>query len=224
MSRADQRKFHYIYKITRTDTGRFYIGMHSTDDLEDEYFGSGKIITASIKKHGKDRHVKEILEFLPSREALKLREKELVNEELIGDKLCMNLKLGGEGGGGFTKEAQQKGVEAARGLGGQSTKRKRLESQEFAKTINEKISKSLTNYLKSNPEAAKVSQQRITKAATSKSAVDKRKKTLAEINHQQGSKNSQYGKCWITKDGQHKSVQKTDLQLYLNLGYSLGRK
>jgi hypothetical protein len=27
MIRADQRKFHYIYKITRED-GKFYVGMH----------------------------------------------------------------------------------------------------------------------------------------------------------------------------------------------------
>lgn len=97
MKQAARRKHHYIYKVTKIDTGRYYIGMHSTDDLGDGYFGSGKIITASIKKHGKDKHIKEILEHLPTREALKLREKELINEELLSDKLCMNLKLGGDG-------------------------------------------------------------------------------------------------------------------------------
>ncbi len=99
MKRADQRKYHYIYKITRIDdSGRYYIGMHSTDDLDDNYFGSGSLLSRSIKKHGKDKQEKVILEFLPSREALKLREKELVNEELLGDKRCMNLRLGGDGG------------------------------------------------------------------------------------------------------------------------------
>ena len=97
MQRANKRKFHYIYKITRDD-GRFYIGMHSTDNLDDGYFGSGKLITRSIKKHGIERHTKEILKFVDSREELKKREQELVTEELICDKLCMNLKLGGIGG------------------------------------------------------------------------------------------------------------------------------
>lgn len=100
MTRADQRKFHYIYKITRTDgSGKYYIGMHSTDDLEDGYFGSGQLLWKSIKKHGKEKHVKEILEFLPSRKELKERERVLVNEEIVSDPLCLNLKLGGEGGG-----------------------------------------------------------------------------------------------------------------------------
>lgn len=98
MRRSDQRKYHYIYKVTRIDgSGRFYIGMHSTDDLDDGYFGSGKIITASIKKYGKKKHIKEILEYLPSREELRLREKQLVNEELLDDARCMNVKGGGEG-------------------------------------------------------------------------------------------------------------------------------
>jgi hypothetical protein len=98
MERASRRKYHYIYKITCNVTNRYYIGMHSTDKLEDGYMGSGKRLWFSINYHGKDNHLKEILEFLPDRISLKEREKELVNKELLIDKLCMNLKEGGEGG------------------------------------------------------------------------------------------------------------------------------
>lgn len=94
MNRADQRKFHYIYRVTRTD-GMYYIGLHSTDDLDDGYFGSGQRLWKSIKKHGKEAHTKEILEFLPSRLELRARERELVNEKTLQDPLCMNVILGG---------------------------------------------------------------------------------------------------------------------------------
>ncbi len=106
MQRANQRKYHYIYKIIRDD-GRYYIGMHSTDDpddlddlddLNDGYFGSGKKITRSIKKHGKEKHSKEIIEFLSTRKELKAREEEIITEEMRNDPLCMNLAPGGGGG------------------------------------------------------------------------------------------------------------------------------
>lgn len=96
MNRAKARKFHYIYKITRFD-GMFYIGLHSTDNLEDGYFGSGQRLWKSIRYHGKDKHTKEILEFLPSRELLIEREKEIINAEFLTNVLVLNLALGGGG-------------------------------------------------------------------------------------------------------------------------------
>lgn len=93
-----QKKYHYIYKTTCKMTGKFYVGMHSTDDINDGYLGSGKILGYSRKKYGDENHVREILEMLPSREALKAREKEIVNEQLLANPLNINLKYGGDGG------------------------------------------------------------------------------------------------------------------------------
>ncbi|MFA9263238.1 MAG: hypothetical protein ACEQSB_08035, partial [Undibacterium sp.] len=64
---SKQKKYHYIYKTTCKITNKFYVGMHSTDNLEDGYLGSGKILGYSRKKHGDENHVREILEYLPSR-------------------------------------------------------------------------------------------------------------------------------------------------------------
>lgn len=72
--------------------------MHSTEDLNDGYFGSGLLIQRSIKAHGADEHVREILEYASDRESLRELEKQLVTEEILKDPLCMNIKLGGEGG------------------------------------------------------------------------------------------------------------------------------
>jgi hypothetical protein len=72
--------------------------MHSTDNLDDGYLGSGKILGYSIGKHGRENHKKEILKFCKSRDELKLLEATIVNEELLADPLCINLKYGGEGG------------------------------------------------------------------------------------------------------------------------------
>lgn len=72
--------------------------MHSTDTLDDGYFGSGRFLRNSIMRYGKENHIREILESFSSRSELRKREKEIVNEELINDDLCMNLACGGEGG------------------------------------------------------------------------------------------------------------------------------
>lgn len=95
--RAYKRKHHIIYKTTCAVTGNWYVGMHSTDDLNDGYLGSGTRLWKSIKKHGKENHTYEILEHLPSRELLVKREEELVNHEMLLDSKCMNLRTGGTG-------------------------------------------------------------------------------------------------------------------------------
>ena len=94
-NRTARKKYHVIYKTSCLITGKYYIGMHSTDDLDDGYLGSGKRLWRSLNKYGRETHSYEILEHLHSRESLRIREHMLVTEELLGDPLCMNLALGG---------------------------------------------------------------------------------------------------------------------------------
>jgi hypothetical protein len=211
-ARADQRKFHYIYKITRTDgSGKYYIGLHSTNDLKDGYFGSGMRLWKSIKKHGKDKHSKEILEFLPDRGSLKLRERELVNEECLNDPLCMNLCLGGAGDLGYA--ASRKGWEAMNSQKDHSAASKKSWERHGAKItaacIEGKRSKGTLG----------IQHERLISPA----AIVKKKETFARISHMQGEKNSQFGTCWIYNENGPKRIKKEELEVHLQAGYSLGR-
>jgi len=94
--RASQRKFHIIYKTTCSVTGKWYIGMHSTDKIDDGYKGSGTHLWHSIKKYGKENHTTEILEYLSDRKSLAAREEVLI-AEAKKDPKCMNIARGGEG-------------------------------------------------------------------------------------------------------------------------------
>jgi hypothetical protein len=106
---------HIIYKTTNLVNGRYYIGMHSTKNVEDGYLGSGKRLMAEVKKYGIDSFERQILFKESSREALKKREAAIVNEELLKDPLCLNLRNGGEGGGGFSSEGhREKWIAAGR--------------------------------------------------------------------------------------------------------------
>lgn len=90
-----QKKYHYLYKTTNNLSGRYYYGMHSTNDLNDGYLGSGTQLRRAIKKHGKENFTIEIIEFFKDRELLKKKESELVTLQEISKKECMNLRVGG---------------------------------------------------------------------------------------------------------------------------------
>ena len=59
MSRKE-KKYHYIYKTTCSLTKRYYYGMHSTNNLNDGYLGSGSELSKSIKRYGREIHSKKI--------------------------------------------------------------------------------------------------------------------------------------------------------------------
>jgi hypothetical protein len=79
--------YHFIYKTT-SKSGKYYIGRHSTKNINDKYFGSGKWVR-SIKD--KTELTREILEFC-SEEELKDREQNYLNEN-VGKLNCMNFNL-----------------------------------------------------------------------------------------------------------------------------------
>ena len=86
--------FYYVYKITNNKNGKFYIGAHKTENLKDDYFGSGVALKKSIKKYGKENFTKEILKFCESESEMYNLEKELV----IISETSYNMTLGGVGG------------------------------------------------------------------------------------------------------------------------------
>ena len=94
----NQHAYHFIYKTTNIVNGKFYLGMHSTSNLKDGYLGSGSLLSKSIKKYGRDKFIMEILDFCESREKLKLREAEVITQDMLDNPMCMNIRLGGNNG------------------------------------------------------------------------------------------------------------------------------
>lgn len=88
-------KYYTIYKITNSINGKYYIGKHITENLNDGYMGSGKYIKSAVAKHGKDNFVKEILILCENEEDMNNKERELIDHT---DSLSYNLTVGGIGG------------------------------------------------------------------------------------------------------------------------------
>ena len=190
---------HYIYKTTCNVTKRYYIGMHSTTNLEDGYLGSGKRLRYSIRKYGKENFRLEILEFFDSREKLVEREKELVNEALLLDILCMNLKQGGTGGI-FT-------VEHLRRISilGNLKKSEKLKNDTFYREAYlKKISDSRKG--EKNPMYGRPSTKSFLGKKHSKESLEKMSSSSKGTG--KGELNSQHGTIWITNGIENKKIKK----------------
>lgn len=210
------KKYHYIYKITCNVTKRYYIGMHSTNDLNDGYFGSGKRLWFSIKYHGKENHTKEILEYCDNREELNKREKEIITDKLINENLCMNLVRGGQGGGGCINFSEEKLLKFTKsGVIARINKLNNDSNYKAAvmKTASENLKKAWSEGKFQNNKRFKG----LMHNENSKKLIsDKAKERVGE-------KNSQYGTCWITKDGVNKKIKKENIAIYLTEGWIKGR-
>lgn len=102
--------FYTVYKTTNTTNGRDYIGKHKTNDINDGYLGSGKLLKQAIKKYGKDSFVKEVLFVFDNEKEMNDKERELV----ILSEDSYNLCEGGNGGFGYIN---------SNGLGGMKGKK-----------------------------------------------------------------------------------------------------
>jgi hypothetical protein len=181
--------------------------MHSTNNLEDGYLGSGKILGYSRHKYGDENHVKEILEFCSSRDGLKQREKEIVNEELLSQPLNINLKYGGDGG------RTHKPVIAFHKAGGAKSGAKNLAKARAALQNPEAKKQAYAKMVANTESFARM---------TGKKHSEKTRKQMSESGC--GERNSQFGTCWVTNGIKPIKIKKEQLCEYLMRGYSRGRK
>lgn len=108
--------YNYIYLITNNINGKIYIGKHSTNNIDDEYMGSGVLIKNAIQKYGIENFTKEYLAFCDTEEKLNYLEKFYIKKYNAREN-GYNLTDGGDGVvgikfGPMTEEHKQKLSEA----------------------------------------------------------------------------------------------------------------
>lgn len=171
------KRFYYTYKITLLKgdlAGCYYFGKHSTDDLNDGYAGSGKIIKNYYTKYGKIEHqtyIKEIISFYSDDEQLNIGEIELVGNLYKDDENCLNLVPGG----GYNDIVAEKISKANKG---------RECSDETRKKISERTKQGMNN-----PETRKKCSENAKKTRNRKGKPhsEETKKRIGEI--KKGNKN-----------------------------------
>ncbi|CAL9962022.1 homing endonuclease [Vibrio phage D479] len=89
------KKYHYTYKTTICHPSKgdlIYVGKHSTDNLDDGYLGSGKILLAMIAKYGRDIASLEVADMHLTESAAYEAECQLISETVQSyPNTCLNL-------------------------------------------------------------------------------------------------------------------------------------
>lgn len=93
-------RYYYMYQITNAIDGKIYVGVHETNNLNDGYMGSGRLLKESIQKLGKENFTKDILAFFEDSNSMYLAERNYVDLEFVKRHDTYNLQIGGTNGFG----------------------------------------------------------------------------------------------------------------------------
>jgi hypothetical protein len=206
-------QYNYLYKIKNKLNGKIYIGIHSTDDLNDGYMGSGTLILKSIEKYGKHNFIKTILEYCDNRDLLVELERKVVNKEFVDRRDTYNLSLGGSSINSTWKKSNQTILD------------KLKNDLVWAETRSRNISLGINRAMKSGKcsTATREFQMLRNQKSLTKESIEKRKSTYARNKHQQGENHSLYGKRSVNNGTSWKWIQKEEVETYLQSGWKLGK-
>lgn len=213
--------YYTVYKITNILNGKIYVGAHKTKNLDDDYFGSGVLIRRAIKKYGIKNFKKEILFIFDNEKDMFNKESELVNSDFISEDGSYNLNVGGFGGWTYiNKNGLNIGVDYINEnkLNNKNNQykissEKIKEDEEYKQWFSDRVKDGLLGCECRRFSGKRHSEE--TKKKMRKSAKERIKKF-----------NPQKGKCWIYNENLkvNKSIEKKELETYLNEGWVKGRK
>ena len=216
--------FYTVYKITNKLNGKFYIGKHQTNNLDDGYMGSGKYLRSAIKKHGEHNFSKEILGIYATEAEMNQAEKDLV---VLDESISYNLCPGGQGGFGYiNKDSRYK-------------ESKKYGKKKSAEIMFQRYGPDWPSIIGKLGFEARRKKYPTLSYDTAKRGHEEGWFTFKGRKHTEetliklkqvhkdihaGEKNSQYGTCWVHNNEHNKKIKKEQLDKYLSLGYTKGRK
>ena len=224
--------FYTVYKTTNKINNKIYIGAHKTNDLDDGYLGSGKILGYAIEKYGIENFEKEILAVFDKSSDMFDMESELVNEDFVENKETYNLKLGGHGGFDHLNDGSPE--HCARCVLANKARKEKIAAGEssfgknYEKSCNNRFGVSNPMKLESVKNKSKESKKLYYMnhdgwSKGSHISEDHKRKIGLANSTKTGNKNSQYGTMWICNlaSKENKKIKNTDP---IPAGWIKGRK
>jgi hypothetical protein len=208
--------YYLVYKVTNHVNDKIYIGVHKTEDKNDGYIGSGKVLKRAIEKYGVEHFTKEILYECESKEEMFQKEADIVDEEFVSRMDTYNIKCGGFGGWDHIDSSGK--------------------NNPFYDVHYHRYGVDNPFYGKHHTKEAKISISKKAKECFKRQGhpwdgrkhTEESKKKIGKANsvHQSGEGNSHYGKCWIysLKEKKSISIKKEELEKYIQNGWLKGRK
>lgn len=213
--------YYTVYRVTNKVNGKIYVGVHKTNNLDDDYMGSGTYLRRAQEKHGIENFEKEILFVFDNPEDMYAKEAEIVNEDFLSEENTYNLNLGGTGSWHscntkYGIENRKHTFSVWQKAGVAATINKFENNIEFR---NRHIERSIESLRKIN-ENRKVYFPNGTFYGKTHSEETKQK--MSEAGKQRtGNKNSQFGTMWITNGVENRKIQKNE---EIPDGWNKGRK
>lgn len=206
-----QKKFYVIYQITNNLNGKIYIGKHKTNNLDDDYMGSGKILNDAFKKYSLENFTKTILFYLQNEDEMNLLEKMVVTKEFCDRDDTYNLNVGGDGGWSYANKHHNNKRNHRRtgyimldenGKNAFDRARENYTAEQF-KDYCQRISDGVKEFISKNGPVW-----------LGKHHTEETKRKIGKANSisQSSKRNSQYGTRWICNDltKETKKILKTD--------------
>jgi hypothetical protein len=206
-----------VYETTNLVNGKYYIGVHKTNNVHDEYVGSGRYITRAVAKYGIEKFVKVVLCIYDTQQEAWDKENQLV-EIHRNDPLCMNMRRGGSGGFDWiNKESLNNSVDNhVRATEALKEKLKEPEQQDRLR-IHIKI---ISGKVDSKKRMARLPE--MTAKWTGSHHTEESKKAIREAHL--GEKNTFFGRKWMTHlEFGNKAVKKEDIETHRKEGWVFGR-
>jgi hypothetical protein len=208
--------FYTVYRTQNLVNGKYYFGVHKTKDPYDGYLGSGRVLKHAVAKYGEQAFIKNLCFIFDNAEEAFAKEFELI-ETYRKDPLCYNLRQGGSGGFDWINSTPMDRSSRARTTS-ELNKVRMLTDPEFRLSVHKILKRG-----REHPNSVKALQE--SQGFTGRvHSMASRQKIAKGARLRTGSKNSQFGTCWITDGLIAKKVAGAEIATFLLLGWRRGRK